>query len=170
MIKEVLIFVAGAGIGAGSAAFFLKRKYSAKAEEEIASVRDAFSAELESLKAAKAEEQTNKGEDQPKEPEKVVREDPYAITSEEYHENKLGYFQEMLFYYADEVVANINDEKIDPDKTIGREALKILDEGMGDVIYIRNEKLETEWEINNDPRTFKEVTEAWSDESDGDDT
>lgn len=166
MIKEVLIFVAGAGVGAAAAAWYLKKLYSDKSEKEIQSVKAAFEDELKRTRielelAKKVKEE----QDQPT--EVVICEHPYAITSEEYHRNERGYFQEMLFYYSDDIVANINDEQINVDDTIGREALHILDEGMGDVLYIRNEKMETEWEINNDPRTYKEVTESWSDDSDG---
>ena len=180
MLKEAIIFVSGAAVGGLAAAFYFKRKYAKKAAEDIKSVVDTYEKAMFTA-AQKNEEEKEKDQSEIK-PELELKEkpysklepaakvdEPYAITMEEYERNENGYFQEMLFYYADNIVANVNDEVIDVDNTIGREALRILDESIGDKIYIRNEALEMEWEVNNDPRDFKEVTEDWSVESDGDD-
>lgn len=182
MLKEAIIFVAGAAVGGVAAALYFKKKYAKKADDEIRSVVEAYE-EAMTVNQSKHVEEKN---EEPPQTNDIPKEDPmkdyttkitnypdktqpYAITMEEYERNDRGYFQEMLFYYADDVVANVNDEKIDVDATIGREALRILDEEFGDKIYIRNEELGTEWEVNNDPRTYKEITESWAETSDGED-
>lgn len=180
MLKEITIFAAGVVVGGAIMTFIVKKQCAKKAAEDIKSVVDTYEKAMFTA-AQKNEEEKEKDQSETK-PELDLKEklysklepatkvdEPYAITMEEYERNENGYFQEMLFYYADNVVANVNDEVIDVDNTIGREALRILDESIGDKIYIRNEALEMEWEVNNDPRDFKEVTEDWSVESDGDD-
>ena len=183
MLKEIGIFAAGAAVGATAAAFVFKKKYAKKADEEIKSVVETY----EQAMLAKETEEKEESQPEPDIPKEAVSsvstatmtgifhqepppvDEPYAISQEEYERNENGYSQESLYYYTDEVVANIMDQPIDVDNTIGREALRILDEEFGDKIYIRNEKLRMEWELNNDPRSFQEVREAdWPDEPYGD--
>lgn len=180
-MKSIGIFAAGLVVGVAGAGyglyFLLKQKFQQKLETEAQSLRDEYTKELVSLrkelsiKNAAKEENKSDEEGAPSTPipeEPPVAKEPYIITKEEYDRNEYGYFQEQLMYYADEVVANISDEVVIPEGTIGLEALKTLDEGFNDTIYVRNEALETEWEIGNDPRTYKEVTEYWqSDDVDG---
>jgi hypothetical protein len=59
--KAVVLVIGGAAIGSGVTALVLKKKYVARAEEEIASVRDAYLKRLNEMEAEFDQERKNEG-------------------------------------------------------------------------------------------------------------
>lgn len=59
--KAVVLVIGGAAIGSGVTALILKKKYVARAEEEIASVRDAYLKRLNEMEAEFDQERKNEG-------------------------------------------------------------------------------------------------------------
>lgn len=95
-------------------------------------------------------------------------EKPYIITHEEYDGNEKGYEQDVLTYYSgDKTLADSSDEPInDADVYVGGEHLSMFGKGSRDVntLYVRNERLSTEYEIVKSAGTYLEevlgITEA----------
>lgn len=87
---------------------------------------------------------------------------PYIITKQEYDENETEYEQIVLSYFSkDDVLADVHDKPLtDNDKYVGDDNLDNFGWGSNDpnVVYVRNEKLELEFEINHSTGSFaKEV-------------
>lgn len=87
---------------------------------------------------------------------------PYIITKQEYDENETEYEQIVLSYFSkDDVLADAHDKPLtDNDKYVGDDNLDNFGWGSNDpnVVYVRNEKLELEFEINHSTGSFaKEV-------------
>ena len=92
----------------------------------------------------------------PKEVESMVVDKPYVIPPEEYGE--LGYEQIELTYYADEVLADDQNEKVeDVDLIVGLESLKHFGEYEDDSVHVRNDAMSADYEILLDSRNYKDV-------------
>lgn len=79
---------------------------------------------------------------------------PYVITPEEF-DNKLGYEISSLTYYADGVLTDINDTVVeDIDDVVGLESLNHFGEYDDDAVYVRNDRLRTDYEILLDSRKY----------------
>lgn len=78
-------------------------------------------------------------------------EHPYVISQEEFLQSEPGYRQTSITYYAgDGALADEKDEEIPIiDPIVGEENLERFGHGSGDsrVVYIRNEKLSTDFEV-----------------------
>lgn len=160
-----------AGVAAGSVATWkiVKTKYEQIANEEIASVKERFS--------YKKEEVVPVQEDEP-EPEHdisdykevvansgysgekggtMTMDRPYVISPDEFDDND-EYEKETLTYYADKVLTDIMDEKIDNvDDVVGLESLNHFGEYEADSVYVRNDILKTDYEICLDARNYSDV-------------
>ena len=88
---------------------------------------------------------------------------PYVITPEDFASNPPGYNCCPLDYYKDGVLADGWGVPMDIEETIGEEALDHFGEYVDDVVYVRNERLELDYEVTRDPRTYKEAERAYSD-------
>lgn len=77
--------------------------------------------------------------------------EPYIISKEEFFANEDDYEQLQFTYYeGDHVLANEQDEEITyPDPIIGEDHLMHFGRGSGDprIVYVRNEHLESDFEI-----------------------
>lgn len=87
---------------------------------------------------------------------------PYVISQEEFFQAEPGYFQNSITYYAgDGALADEKDQEIPLiDPIVGEENLERFGHGSGEsrVVYIRNEKLETDFEVvMNDGKYAHEV-------------
>ena len=84
--------------------------------------------------------------------------DPYPI-----HPDILGsdgYDQITLFYTEDKVLLNEDDTKVDNiEDIVGLESLNHFGEYEEGVLYVRNERLRTDYEVLMDPRTYPQVLE-----------
>lgn len=88
---------------------------------------------------------------------------PYVITPEDFASSPPGYNCCPLDYYKDGVLADGWGVPMDIEETIGEEALDHFGEYVDDVVYVRNERLELDYEVTRDPRTYKEAERAYSD-------
>lgn len=84
--------------------------------------------------------------------------DPYPIPPDILGSD--GYDQITLFYTEDKVLLNEDDTKLnDIEEVIGLESLNHFGEYEEDVLYVRNERLRTDYEVLMDPRTYSQVLE-----------
>ena len=92
------------------------------------------------------------------ESEKKYEDRPYVIAPEEFGE--LDYNIIGLVYYADDVIADDNDEIIDNiDSTIGNDAVSHFGEYDDDAVYIRNDTLKCDYEILRSEREYSDVVD-----------
>lgn len=92
---------------------------------------------------------------------------PYVISHLEYHEDELAYQKLPITYYAkDNVLCDDKDSPI-PDTmfTVGDGFTKKFGQMSNDpeLVYIRNEKLEIDFEVTRDSRSFTQVVLGYSD-------
>ena len=88
--------------------------------------------------------------------EPVEDERPYVISPDEFGE-KDGYENVTLTYYADGVLTDYFDNVIsNVDEVVGFDSLDHFGEYEDDAVFVRNEKMETDYEILRDLRDFNE--------------
>lgn len=95
--------------------------------------------------------------DKASEPTKEIE----VISPDEYKADENFYIEETWQYYSDGILANLSDEVIeDIEGTIGRESLNHFGEygDDEDVLYIKNWKTQTYYEVVRMHQTFFEVT------------
>lgn len=80
---------------------------------------------------------------------------PYVISPEEFND-RTDFCAQPLDYYADGVLADGWGVKLDIEETIGEESLNHFGEYDDDIVYVRNERTETDYEVTRDPRTYEE--------------
>ena len=95
---------------------------------------------------------------------------PYLISLEDYDdESYADYEKETLTYYADGILARVDDEIIrHPDEIVGPNALSVLDETDEDVVYVRDDSAAIQYEIDRDTKPYSEVVGPIPDEDDYD--
>lgn len=81
---------------------------------------------------------------------------PYVISPEEFG-NETQYSAQPLDYFADGVLADGWGVKLDIDDTIGEEALDHFGDYVDDVVHVRNDQNEIDYEVTRDPRTYEEA-------------
>jgi hypothetical protein len=161
MIREVLCFALGAAAGFGAATYFMKTKYEAMVDEEVKSVMEwakkkekepltvndgelSHSEEVEKFNEIapnynKISEKVNKVMDEYKpyrisEGDFVVDDDEYAKVSLEYYSDDDSLFE------GSEYISNVEE-------TVGEDNLDFF-ASMGDeIMYVRNEKYKTDYEV-----------------------
>lgn len=90
--------------------------------------------------------------------EKVEVKKPYVISPYDYGEED-GYSQISLTYYADGTLEDDAGEIVtDVDELIGKKSLTTFGEYEDDSVFVRNERLRTDFEILKDYRTYEEAT------------
>lgn len=84
-------------------------------------------------------------------------EDIYTITPEEFGEFD-DFKEEVLIYYADQIMADDDDEiLLDIKNTIGFDCLNKFGEWEPDHVYVRNQLVKTDYLVIKDPRNFEDV-------------
>lgn len=186
-MKNVLIFLAGAGVGAGATWYFVKKHYQKQADEEINDVVDKFTAYRKAL-----EEQYSEQPDENPNPnyegegrrsnvvsmERPVQPDsdeelsngfidnptgestaPYVISEEEFGEME-DYDQKTLFwYYKDNILATDEDLEVeDKFTTVGDALEEFKKDRYVERVLVRNEQDETDYEILISEKHYYEVT------------
>ena len=81
---------------------------------------------------------------------------PYVIPPEEFC-GIPGYSGEPLDYFADGVLADSWGVKMDLDETIGEDSVNHFGEYVDDIVYVRDEAKEIDYEVTRDPRTYDEA-------------
>lgn len=82
---------------------------------------------------------------------------PYVISADEFNSSPPGYSAQPLDYFADGILADSWGVKLDIDETIGEESLNHFGEEQDDIVYVRNERNEVDYEVTRDPRTYEET-------------
>lgn len=100
------------------------------------------------------EEGDNGGEDEDEVP---YINGPYVISADEFNSSPPGYNAQPLDYFADGVLADGWGVRLDIEETIGEDSLSHFGEDEDDILYVRNERNEIDYEITRDPRTYEEV-------------
>lgn len=179
-MKSKIAFIAGFVLGAAVSSLatwqYAHKKYERIAQEEIDSVKEVFShreAEPVQARVEKTKEKpdlaeysamlekegyTGHSSDTTGEGEQESMEGkPYVISPEEFGEFD-EYEKISLTYYADHVLADENDEKVeDVEGTVGSESLTRFGEYEDDSVFVRNDRLKCDYEILLDHRTYSDV-------------
>lgn len=182
-LSGFMLFVVGTAIGSAVTWQYTKKKYEQIAQEEINSVKETFSKKEyadEPIKvssnksvvqtnekpsvaeyAAKLHEQgyTNySGTEKEKIKEKKESMDkPYVIAPEEFGDLE-GCEKISLTYYADQVLADDNDELVDDvEDVVGFESLSHFGDYEDDSVFVRNDRLKCDYEILMDQRNYSDV-------------
>lgn len=82
---------------------------------------------------------------------------PYPISPDDFSCSPPGYSAQPLDYFADGVLADDWGMQVDIEETIGEENLAHFGEYADDILYVRNERTEIDYEVTKDPRTYAEV-------------
>ena len=173
MIKGVY-FVLGAVTGAVVTWFYLNKKYEARAEEEIESIRQLYDRYKEQeAKKKEPEEPPKQVEEESDDWHKYVEvinnrhgttgpEDrPYVIPPEEFglfHD----YEQIELHYYNDAVLTDEDGEPVDDDieDMIGEDFESHFGEYEPDAVFIRNDERKIDYEIIREDLNFNSAQEG----------
>ena len=84
-------------------------------------------------------------------------ESPYVISPDEFGEID-EYEQITLFYYDDKKLADDMDELVeDVDNTVGYDSLERFGEYEDDVVYVRNDRLKSDFEILLSLKKYSEI-------------
>ena len=161
-IRDLVIFIAGVGVGIGASYNIIKKKHEEILEEEIASVKETYSKNNK-----ESDEVTEENEPEPEEIasvkekyEKLTKEyselneenctnsEIYEISYDDFGEE--GYEEiELTYYIDDETLTDDADEpmeELDIISSIG--SIDILNGCKdGEYIYIRNEEKEIDYSI-----------------------
>ena len=85
---------------------------------------------------------------------------PVVVSPEEL-EDEPDYEWRDITVYADDVVCDDNDDKLDDvENVIGSDSLNHFGEYTEHVVYVRNDRLKCYFEISKDARTYEEVLES----------
>ena len=181
-----LYFLLGVGVGAVGAYFLLKDKFAAQAQEEIDSVKAAYTERINEIEDSLDPEEDLVKVKEEKPPireyfkkidesgyknystkvEKPVdpshepfNENPYVIKPDEFGELE-NYEQESLIYYSDKVLAWEIDDGIfeDVEEKIGKDFEDHIGEYEDNAVYIRNDIEKTDYAIYKDDRSYQEVS------------
>lgn len=174
---NVLTFAAGAVIGSAVTWKIVKDRYENLIQEEIASIRVAFSNTQSNEQAGDDTETTEDDEEEPDDfededyteyaelannykSEKGGAEDvgskPYVISPYDFGE--LDYTQFELTYYADGILEDDTYEIVtDIEDLIGEDSLNTFGEYEDDSVFVRNDRLRADFQILRDYRTYDEA-------------
>ena len=170
--SKVFIFVAGAAIGSVVTLKFLEEKYRRIADEEIESVKETFKKALEKevsedenveetpVKVATVSHTPDKpnitdyaamtrgmGYDTETDEENAEDDGPRVIIPDDFGMNE-DYDNVSLLYHFDGYLTNEQNVLVDDiENTIGFECLNTFGEYDDDAVYVRNDKLKTDYEI-----------------------
>ena len=167
-------FVAGVGIGVFAADRWLDRKYEARMQEEVDSVKEAFrnAKPLPDLAPRNKPDTTHPTAEQKREYAMKVHELGYAekqtaqtkmvpfVIAPEVFGADDEYDKISLTYYLDGTVADDSDRPMDDDdieETIGKESLTHFGEYEDDSVYVQNDRLHVYYEILMDHRNYADV-------------
>lgn len=188
-LKLIFAFALGAAAGAVVTWKLVDEKHRQRADEEIEQMREFYDAKMNDepltddmvIVEGTDEETDEEPEDDYEAMQKTYREkvkaydrrvygeekkggsenmqnEPYIISPDEYGED---FDVESLVYYADGILADINDNVISNRKSlVGSDFYKHFGEYEEDTVFIRNEAEEIDYEICRDTRTFSEAVQT----------
>lgn len=170
---HITVFLLGVAVSSILTWRYTKKKYEKIAEEEINSVKEVFAkrkpAVVDSIreKADKAKDKPDvteyatiiqkQGYGEKENKDHSAEKNPYIISPEAFGEFD-NYEKISLTYYADQVLADDNDELLeDVEGTVGFEALTHFGEYEEDSVFVRNDRRKCDYEILMDQRTYSEI-------------
>ena len=180
--NKILIFAFGAALGSVITWRLLDSKYKQMAQDEINEVRDIYLSKEKELKyenkptedakiehnekdsSTKKEYTTmltdlkykGASKDTNTEEEHDMTNEPYVISPEEFGEK--DYDTVSLTYYSDGVLEDDFGNIIENiEGTIGIDSLNTFGEYEDDSVFVRNDDLETDYEILLDVRSYREM-------------
>lgn len=175
-IVGAIAFVLGGAIGSLVTWKVIEKKYEEKAQEEIDSVKEAYSRKMASknreLKKVYIPEEPSEPEKSKTKPlssivndyapsndrpdysayssakqEGVPENKPYVITAEEFGEFEDYEKIELSYYELSNVLTDDMDEPVEnPDRVVGLESLEHFGD-YTDAVYVRNDRLKCDYEI-----------------------
>lgn len=185
--NNFVVFIFGVAIGAATAQIYFKKYYEKITQEEIDSVKDAFSKRKIDFDSEKQNNECEaKNTDQKSKPditeytEKIhqygykdysanseknnknekddsMKHEPYVISPEEYGENT-DYENLSLTYYSDGILVDDDDEVIENiEDTVGADFADHFGDYEDDSVFIRNDILKCDYEILKDHRPYGSV-------------
>ncbi|MDD3204199.1 MAG: hypothetical protein PHS74_00465 [Lachnospiraceae bacterium] len=185
-----VMFALGAATGSVVTWQCLKEQYRRLTQEEIDSVKETFSKKQSELidifDDAHRQVIANEAKEKPniteyvqklrkegyvnysdldektvkKEADEIMEDAPYIITPEEYGEEE-EYDQLSLTYYADEILADDEDEIIeDVENVVGKDFAKHFGEYEDDSVFVRNPSRKADYEILLDNRNHSDVIKS----------
>lgn len=172
ILSNIGMFVAGVAIGSLVTWKLVKTKYEQIAQEEIDSVKEAFSKRGEKASEKEIDEDDSekksfddiidescyKTESTDKEEKKEMNNSdrPYVITPEEFGDSDYAIIS--LTYYTDGTVTNEKNKIVaNVDELIGLDSLNHFGEYEDDSVFVRNDALQIDFEILKDWRDYSEV-------------
>lgn len=168
-IIGMIMFAVGAAVGSAVTWKFVKTKYEMIADEEIKSVKEVYLKKERRL-AEKAKEQRVKDKPDLSEYSKKLKEegyidernendmsdDPYVIPPDEFGNSE--YDAVSLTYYSDGVLTDDWDKIIENiDDIVGADSLYHFGEYEDDSVFVRNDRLKTDYEILLDERKYSDL-------------
>lgn len=171
MIREVLCFAIGAAAGFGAASYYMKTKYEIMVQEEIKSVMDwAKKKDREPLEKEEGDELSHSemvekfNEIAPnynkisEKVEKVMDEyAPYRISEGDFVIDDDEYAKVSLEYYTDDDSLFEGSEFIsNVEGTIGQDNLDFFASVDDEILYVRNEKYKTDYEVSKIMGSYSE--------------
>lgn len=172
ILSNIGMFVAGAAIGSLVTWKLVKTKYEQIAQEEIDSVKEAFSKREEKTSEKEIDEDDSETEslediiyescyktestDKEEKKEMTNSDRPYVITPEEFGDSDYAIIS--LTYYTDGTVTNEKNKIVaNVDELIGLDSLDHFGEYEDDSVFVRNDALQIDFEILKDWRDYSEV-------------
>lgn len=174
-LSKIIIFATGVAFGSVVTYKVLKDKYEQLIEEEIDSVKEAYSRIYENVEECEETEEDVEDEAE----EEIIKMDEYkAIAAnyaggeEEERDMDMPYLLEpcefadgdyeaaTLWYFADGVLTDEQYNIIeDVEETVGEESLTHFGDYPDDpdTVYVRNDYLEVDFEICRDERNYSEI-------------
>lgn len=180
--KYVLIFVAGAAVGAAASFKYAQTKYEKITQDEIASIKSAFSEPTNMVKPHEPEgektaddisEKTDmmgyaaelqksgytnySNSEVTKTPSIDDVEKPYVISPDDFGEF-YDYEKISLTHYEDDILTDEDDEIVDNvDDTVGSDYARHFGDYEPDAVHIRNDRKKCDYEILRDLRRYSDV-------------
>lgn len=173
--KAAATFLVGALVGAGIAHIFTKRYYAKKADEAVADVVERFLkttddtvTELNTTTAVlvNATEDLRVGCGDEASP---TKEDPYVISVSEYTDDDDYDKETLIFYDGNQVLSDQYDHELDISALFGIHwpfLVTHVGEDEEDILYVRNPKLKTDYEICWEHKSAPEYVTKEGDEDD----
>ena len=157
MLKCIIFGVVGAAAGFASATLLWKKKFEKEAQEEVESMREY----VEMVKAGENVVKVDFG-DREKDVEelkavikpyagsevsKIDKFKPYEIPEEDFVIEDEDFSKTTLEYYVESGLLYEGNEVVSADDVVGRDILNKLHGFGDDVMYVRNEKYNTDYEV-----------------------
>lgn len=192
-LNNIVIFAAGAAVGCFVTWRYLNAEYLKRTDEQVNEVKEFYSKRFGDPSKSEKPECSNEPVISEPDPTLNIREyaaelvgqgytnysnieaeqnplckPPYVIMPSEYGDQE-DYDEEQLTFFADGVLANALDEPLeDVEGAVGLDYMNHFGDYEEDTVFIRNERLMTDYEIQRDERKYSDIINRrrhpWEDE------